>query len=1432
MPVRPSRRARSVAVTAAALLGLVVAPLAVAPASGAAVPTGSATASLTRLALPAAAQAPTAAPRLAPGALAVRFDAQDRTVRRGQAFVASGTVRLASAAAGDAGTASRFRLALTDPTGAVLATQRVTTDAAGAFRTAVPAAATGALGRGTALTLGLRALDAEALTGGAAPTADAGAGAVPVAARAGGLDVANSFVSSVGWVKPGESYPSSIRVTNPGATPVVGAVVTVTAPTGSTFLSASPSAGTRSLAPAQVTWTIPTVPAANATTGAPGTATLVLESRAALASALPTIVWRDLSTTAVLAAGGQSSTAVAHGPKVIPPSEVYDTARYGDRPFPIIPVQYTDRDYLPTHSGEDLAEKINSPAVAGSTFNLYQEMSIGQLFPNGTVPSAGIATKDFTYAPGFDFAHLQVPPNTCTGATLADLPVDVTGTPLYPERITNGVYNLPGQTQFYGADSNGSAVLGSLVGVGALQNIDSGCGPTGKLVRDAAALADPEIDYSDYDTDKDGVVDFFMVVYAGCGGNGASQLGACTSAQSDLLPYDNIWPHSSSLEGAYTDAVTGLPGFTTDDQLKDLEGHPLWYTDTSYSAKTTTDTGDALKVFVRVGPYNVNPETAIDKASVISHEYGHSLGLPDFYSTGSRETYGDWNLMATDKSQNMDAFSRQELGWVVPQVLKPGATRTVTGWKSSKLDIGAIAWQRPDGTPYTLTNGADGIVHNSEMYVAKLPGRTLLDDSAFDAGGTNGVAASKSHLWWSGSGNDFGCAPTGGHNFDLSVPALRTLPAGTPVELRFKSRWDIEWDFDYGYVLTTTNGGSTYTSNPSTEGYTTSNTDLLAGNPNQVGCQATYDNGITGTSGSYDAGTEAVDRKLGNTPAPVFLPDSYDISELAGAANGALRLSYSTDPGAARPGWFIDDLEVVANPGAAGEKVLWTSDFESTGGPSDPAVFNGGCREDLTVASSCTQGWKYLQAGAASVQDHAYYLEMRDRSGFDFDGHGEIDRDPIGFQAGLYLSYTDEAHGYGNAGTDDPPAQSPLDSVPTVGSATPDLDDAAYNATTARSTFTDAKATPHVDNYSDPSTTSGNWEFAYDCLGFKVDSMSGDDAAPASNLTGDVTFTTGTGCGTFNYGYEPEPVVPNTAPTAAAGATPTVAPTGQQVAFSAVGSTDAETPGTLDFSWDFDGDGTKDAATATASHAYTAAGTYTATVTVTDPQGLSDTASTVVTVTGGGGGGDTTRPTIRTTVSPTPVVVKRGAVLSAVGSSDDVTAAGNLRYTWDRRNGGSTVDATGPMLRLFYKNPGVRRIGLTVTDEAGNVARRTVTVRVYRYAGCGTGQVRKVGDFTVRRARAATGGSYCAATRTTRGRDALGITFRGTQVQVVRGLARKGGTAVVYLDGKRLRTISFKGRGPLTFGHRVVIGGITPGKHRLEVRRVRGQAYVEGFLFS
>ncbi|NYG54148.1 immune inhibitor A domain-containing protein [Nocardioides perillae] len=1033
-------------------------------------------------------------------------------VDRGQPFAVTGTVStVAEGVVGRAldGVPADFTLQVTDPEGRVLAERKLTAGPDGRFRTTVPGSVTADAPGTEATALGVRVVDAR-YAGFAA--ADAGAAPVSVRAAARTLQLRNSFVSAVGWVKPGQTYPSRIVVTNPTGRALSGARVVVTAPRGTTFRSAR-GAGARSVSAKRITWRPGTV--------RPGrTVTLVVTSRAQTLRQQPTLVWRDLSTRATLTQGTVRRTVRSHGPKVIPPNETYETARYGDRPFPVVPVQYVDRSFSASHSGGDLDRVINARSLPGSTFNLFQEMSLGQLFPNGTVPSAGIATAGFDYAPGFPLTTTDpATVNTCTGVTFADSPVPAQGTPLYPERITDGVYNLPGTTQYYGADANGSAVIGSLAGVAALQQIDSGCGPTGKIVADAAALADPEVDYSDFDTDKDGVVDFFMAVFAGCGGNGASQLGACTDEATDAAPYDNIWPHSSSLEFYLTDPVTGLPGFATDDQLKDLQGRPLYWADASYSRMTTKKT--SRKVFVRVGPYNLNPETAIDKASVISHEYGHSLGLPDFYSLGGRETYGDWNLMATDKSQHMDAYSRQELGWVVPRVLPKRRTLTVDRFTDSKQDIGTITWRTPGGKPYTLRRGRDGIVQNSLMYVARLKGRKLLDPAKF----ATGDGATRSHAWFSGSGNDFGCATDGGgRNLDIALPGARTLPAGSTISVSMKSMWDIEWDYDYGYVLTSRDGRD-FASHPSENGYTTSNTDPLSGNPNQNGCQAAYDNGLTGTSGSYDAGTEAVDRKLGETPEAIFLADSYDVSELVGAKSPILRFSYATDPGLARPGWFVDDVVVTATLPNGSKRTLFRSDFERSGSPEDPQVFNGGCKAD--GPGTCTLGWNYVQAGQAADFDHAYYLEMRDRSGFDLDGKGQVDRDPIAFQPGLSLVYTDEAHGYGNAGTDDPPAQSPLDATPTPGSATPDLSDAAWTAAKGRNTFSDA-GKGHVDNYTDPSRQgrdgSGDtaWRFDFGCLTFRVLSMSGQRVGPKradGDLTGRVRFTTGRGCGPFDYGY-------------------------------------------------------------------------------------------------------------------------------------------------------------------------------------------------------------------------------------------------------------------------------------------------------------------------
>jgi Ca2+-binding RTX toxin-like protein len=255
---------------------------------------------------------------------------------------------------------------------------------------------------------------------------------------------------------------------------------------------------------------------------------------------------------------------------------------------------------------------------------------------------------------------------------------------------------------------------------------------------------------------------------------------------------------------------------------------------------------------------------------------------------------------------------------------------------------------------------------------------------------------------------------------------------------------------------------------------------------------------------------------------------------------------------------------------------------------------------------------------------------MRDRSGFDFDSNGEADRAPgqPTFSPGLSLVYTNEAHGYGNAGVNDPPAQSPLDSQPQPGVAAPNLDDAAWTDGAGDSHFTDA-GEGHTDNYEDPANEEVDsrypavaipWRFRYDCLTFDVTSMTGEDVGPDAapgNLEGDVEFQMGQGCAPFDYGYAGGPELDNLKPTARIDARPKNPKVGQAVTFDGSASfDDKQTPSQLSYAWDFDGDGTFEGSGRSTKHAYDEPGSYPATLRVTDAGGLTDLANTTIVVTG------------------------------------------------------------------------------------------------------------------------------------------------------------------------------------------------------------------------
>ncbi len=1122
--------------------------------------------------------------------------------RAGDALTASGTIGQL-AGLDIQGVPVTFNLSLIAPSGAtVSAFGPFSAGSDGTFSQTLPALATTGLDAGTyavALTDVVHAGQSQGEVARAAAT---------VVDPTTTLIVHNSFASSTGWVKPGDSYTFRVFVENHTALPGQNVEVTLpSAPSVSwTDAVSLGDVGTIARNADTITWTIPSVAAAGES--GPAIHTLVGTGQVDSTGQDPRVVWKDLSATATMTYTGyvgDALTSESHGPKVIPPSGDFETSRFGDKPFPIIPVNWVDR--LPQAKNDPalLDEIINSPDFEGSMINLYQEMSFGQLYPIGSIPSAGIASASYSEVEEDMRWTSGVASNsgTCRGGTLADLPGAI-GPPAFDQRIRNGWYQLPGTTEYYGGDY-------PVFDLGTASSIDSACGQLGKGVYDAASAADPDIDYNDFDSDRDGVVDFFMLVFVGCGGNGGSQV-PIVLCEYPAEPYDNIWPHSSSLEAQYTDAETGLRGYISFDQLRSVTEVPQCYTSALRigfdDCAANGGTGDdAIPVPVRVGPYNVNPETVFEAASVISHEYGHHLGLPDFYNSGSDyDTYRTFNLMASDYSQNFTVFSKQDMGWVVPTFLQPGEELTVTDMTEIRVDTGEISWVQPDGTPYTLSaaNG-DQNVHNADSVAVKLPKRILIGEDALSEG------ASGDWVWWSTAGSDFGCSPTGASNLDLHLPELADIAPGADIELRFSSSWDIEWDFDYAFTLATTNGHS-YTSLPSQNGYTTSSSF----NPNSNQCHAETDNALTGQSGSWDAGTQELDRSAlgGYDNATPFLKDSYDLSDYAGETT-TVRFSYSTDPAFERPAWFIDDVELIVD----GE-VIWSDDIESD--PDEFRWYPGGCGKPGTAAI-CTRGWKRVAAGLPNEADHGYYVELRDRAGFDLDGYGQSDRGTITWEPGLLIEYTDEAHGYGNNGTAVHPAQHYLDSSPVAGAQcdTAACDNSAFTDEAGRNTFSDAAATPWLENFDDPEGIDGRWTFDYDCLDLEVLSMSGEDTIErAVDLTATVKFTANAGCAEFDAAGQAEPVGAD--PVARMSIRPAAATVGQTITFD--GSTSADDQ-TLTYAWDF-GDSTATATGETVQHSYAAVGDYTVTLQVADPDGNTSVATQVVTVSAAPVGGGAPLP--------------------------------------------------------------------------------------------------------------------------------------------------------------------------------------------------------------
>lgn len=154
-----------------------------------------------------------------------------------------------------------------------------------------------------------------------------------------------------------------------------------------------------------------------------------------------------------------------------------------------------------------------------------------------------------------------------------------------------------------------------------------------QMVSEACKLADTkfDVDFTQYDNNNDGKVDFVFVIYAGFG---EADGGAATT----------IWPHSWNLLSAGTRCEV-------DTKIVDLYacGNEL----DNYSKKHTG-----------IGTF--------------CHEFSHVLGLPDLYvtSTATHSTMNEWDIMDYGPYNNegntppaYSAYERFFMGWLQPRLI-------------------------------------------------------------------------------------------------------------------------------------------------------------------------------------------------------------------------------------------------------------------------------------------------------------------------------------------------------------------------------------------------------------------------------------------------------------------------------------------------------------------------------------------------------------------------------------------------------------------------------------------------------------------------------------------------------------------------------------------------------------------------------------------
>ena len=173
----------------------------------------------------------------------------------------------------------------------------------------------------------------------------------------------------------------------------------------------------------------------------------------------------------------------------------------------------------------------------------------------------------------------------------------------------------------------------------------------------ALEALDPEVDFSQYDTDEDGTADMVFFLVAGFGSDHSAN------------NRDYLWPHMKDF---------------TESPVLDGVNFRLY-------ACSTNMTGEENQYYVSFN--------SVAGIGPICHEFSHCLGLPDFYDTDSDGSGGitrqypmTWSVMASGFKNNMgrnpagySLFERYALGFATPTLIDGEGTITIPALEKSNM---------------------------------------------------------------------------------------------------------------------------------------------------------------------------------------------------------------------------------------------------------------------------------------------------------------------------------------------------------------------------------------------------------------------------------------------------------------------------------------------------------------------------------------------------------------------------------------------------------------------------------------------------------------------------------------------------------------------------------------------------------------------------